>query len=153
MFSTELKIIICGKQEVEDTYELNTLHLINRAHLSICHLKKKTKHALSFFSIKNVSPEIVYHCILLSKTLWTSTWEWHFWIADFCKSLMLLFFYQYWFLFLFCFNIWFLSFFLNWKIIALQCCLSFCCTTMWISYLLVSHACSVVSAYLQPHGL
>ena len=41
MFSTELKMIIWEKQEVEDTYESNTLHLITRAHLSICHLKKK----------------------------------------------------------------------------------------------------------------
>ena len=69
MFSTELKIIIWGKQEVEDTYELNTLHLINRAHLSICHFFKKTKHALPFFSIKIGIPEIVYHSILLPKTL------------------------------------------------------------------------------------
>ena len=70
MFSTELKMIIWGKQEVGDTYESNTLHLITRAHLSICHLKKKkTKHALSFFSIKNGIPEMVYHSILLSKTL------------------------------------------------------------------------------------
>ena len=52
MFSTELKIIICGKQEVEDTYELNTLHLINRAHLSICHLKKKLNMPCHFFPLK-----------------------------------------------------------------------------------------------------
>ena len=52
MFSTELKIIIWGKQEVEDTYEVNTLHLINRAHLSICHFFKKLNMLCHFFPLK-----------------------------------------------------------------------------------------------------
>ena len=40
-----------------------------------------------------------------------------------------------------------------WSIVALQCCVIFCCTAQWISYESEIESCSVVSNSLWPNGL
>ena len=40
-----------------------------------------------------------------------------------------------------------------WSIVALQCCVIFCCTATWISYESEIESCSVVSNSLWPNGL